>query len=566
MAGASWPAGTIFSGTGQGGDGKYYQITIGGVLGGLGLTQARGGGGATTISNSAANWKSNELVGYQATIVSGTGNGEYSLVTANTATTITCRAGWVTNYYQLAIVNPDTTSNFVVEPYWAGNPTTSGTATFAPFNFNVIDNCNSCAPASDAQLYDVVTAGGQLRVSGPFSKINHLIVSRSDWNSAGFVLEDALNFAEYEDILIDKPDQVINVGGTTKRLSWKFARNSGGNSFYSGVAFENRGTMPICWSYGQNGGGLSANDVCVGIRTDNGSTNSASRAVLGFLGTLGPVTPWGIDKNGAVNRIQGGLSTGAGVPGDIAFSTGNVGAPGMAVTDGTDRWLIKGTTGHLLANLDNAYDVGASGANRPRDLWLARNVDIAGNLAVHGTCTGCGSGSSPMPSKEGGEGPYSIPWITAPNGGGNTSALPGAANKAAIYGVVLTFPVTTTQVTYYVTTADRSANTYDIGLYDNRGHLKVHTGPVAGSTAMTAGAHTALWTATATLQPGRYYLAIASSCTTSCGQMAATNENGVTFLNNYEINVSVGGTLNGGITPPGDTFSFGSTIPAWIVR
>ena len=84
---------------------------------------------------------------------------------------------------------------------------------------------------------------------------------------------------------------------------------------------------------------------------------------------------------------------------------------------------------------------------------------------------------------------------------------------------------------------------------------------------MIAGAHTAQWlSGGATLQPGRYYLAITSSCTASCAQMAAMNANGVTYLSNYQINVSAGGTLNGSITPPADTFSFGSTIPAWIVR
>ena len=43
MADTSWPVGTIFSGTGQGGDGKYYQIKTRGRFGGLGLTSARAG-------------------------------------------------------------------------------------------------------------------------------------------------------------------------------------------------------------------------------------------------------------------------------------------------------------------------------------------------------------------------------------------------------------------------------------------------------------------------------------------------------------------------------------------
>jgi hypothetical protein len=119
-----------------------------------------------------------------------------------------------------------------------------------------------------------------------------------------------------------------------------------------------------------------------------------------------------------------------------------------------------------------------------------------------------------------------------------------------------------TQVTYHVTTADGSTNTYDISIYDNSGNLKVHTGPMAGSTAMSpTGAHTAQWVGGAALQPGRYYLAITSSCTASCALMVAMDGNGITFLSNYQINVSAGGTLNGNMTPPADSFAFGSYLP-----
>jgi hypothetical protein len=559
-----------FSGTGQCGDGKYYQVTTGGIFGGLRLTSATGGS-STTIMASTTGWTSNAFVGSIACIVSGTGNGQYLIVTANdTGTLITGSGGWKTKYYQLAIVKPDATSKFVIEPNW-GTQTTSGTVTFAPMKFNVISGAPNDTGASDAELYDVQAPGGQINVGGPYSKIVHVSVSRADWigsnGTQGLLLEDALNFMDIDDVLIDKPDQSsVNTGGTVRRQPWTFFRSGGGTSFYAGVDVQDRGTRPICWSYGGNGGGQSANDVCIGIRTDNGSLNSESRAVLGFMGTLGPVTPWGKDKNGAINRIQGGLPTGAGTPGDIAFSTGNAAASGTDVMDGTDRWLVKGPTGHLLAKVDNTYDIGASEANRPRNLWLGNDADIAGNLTVHGLCTGCGSSRQNGADSGGAAVPYAIPWITASSGGGSTATLPSTANKAALYGVVLTFPITTTQVTYNVTTADASPNTYDIGIYDNSGNLRAHTGRVAGSIAMTSGVHSARWTAAATLQPGRYYLAITSSCTANCGQMAAMNANGTTFLSNYPTSVSGGGMLNGKITPPGDTFSFGSTIPAWIVR
>ncbi len=42
---------------------------------------------------------------------------------------------------------------------------------------------------------------------------------------------------------------------------------------------------------------------------------------------------------------------------------------------------------HIKIGTDNTYDIGASGANRPRDLWLGRNADITGNLVVDGNAT-----------------------------------------------------------------------------------------------------------------------------------------------------------------------------------
>jgi len=42
-------------------------------------------------------------------------------------------------------------------------------------------------------------------------------------------------------------------------------------------------------------------------------------------------------------------------------------------TDGATRWNI-GTAGHLTAGADNTYDIGASGATRPRDIYVAGKV------------------------------------------------------------------------------------------------------------------------------------------------------------------------------------------------
>jgi hypothetical protein len=43
-------------------------------------------------------------------------------------------------------------------------------------------------------------------------------------------------------------------------------------------------------------------------------------------------------------------------------------------TDGTIRWYVTGSQGHFLANVDNTYDIGASGANRPRSGFFGTSV------------------------------------------------------------------------------------------------------------------------------------------------------------------------------------------------
>jgi hypothetical protein len=55
------------------------------------------------------------------------------------------------------------------------------------------------------------------------------------------------------------------------------------------------------------------------------------------------------------------------------------------------RWTVANAEGTLGTNLlftpDNTYDIGASGATRPRDLFLGRNATIGGTLGVTGTST-----------------------------------------------------------------------------------------------------------------------------------------------------------------------------------
>jgi hypothetical protein len=163
---------------------------------------------------------------------------------------------------------------------------------------------------------------------------------------------------------------------------------------------------------------------------------------------------------------------------------------------------------------------------------------------------------------------YSIPWLTT-NTTGTAISFSSTANKAELWGVVLTFPLTTTQVTYDVSTADNTSNTYDIGVLNSSGNVVAHIGNTAGTTfAPSTGWKTLNWTASATLQPGKYYLAITSSCTSSCAQIYGGTSAGFTFLGGSSgtaESVTAGGTLNNGITIPADNPTE-ATIMAWEIH
>jgi hypothetical protein len=163
---------------------------------------------------------------------------------------------------------------------------------------------------------------------------------------------------------------------------------------------------------------------------------------------------------------------------------------------------------------------------------------------------------------------YSVPWFTT-NTTGTAISFSSTANKAELWGVSLTFPLSTTQVTYYVSTADNTSNTYDIGVLNSSGNIVAHIGNTTGTAfAPSVGWKTLSWAASATLQPGKYYLAITSSCTSTCAQVYGGSAAGFTFLGGSSgtaASVTAGGTLNNGITIPADNPTE-ATIMAWEIH
>lgn len=167
-----------------------------------------------------------------------------------------------------------------------------------------------------------------------------------------------------------------------------------------------------------------------------------------------------------------------------------------------------------------------------------------------------------------------IPWLTFSHGGSNIN-FSTATNKAIFTGVVLDFAKTTSQVSYNVSTADNTSNTYDLGVYSGTSGgtctQQAHIGPTAGTSfASSTGWKTTSWTGgSVTLQPGRYYLAYTTSCTTSCATLIG-DTGGFTFAGssggaNSNVSVTAGGTLPATASCPSDGYAT-TSAPNWAIN
>ena len=288
------------------------------------------------------------------------------------------------------------------------------------------------------------------------------------------------------------------------------------------------------------------------------------------------------------NTASGGtvtsVATGAGLTGGPITSTGTISIPAAGITNG------------MLAN--NSVTIAAgSGLSGGGTVALGGTVTLASNLS--GTPDGIAYFSNPTslvstPAPTNGQvligSTGTVPAlgtltagqnINITNGpgsvtisalGGGTATLPffvtggqhtggtqaTTANVTKLWGFLLPYNVTTTQVTYDVATADNTTHDYDIGIFDNSGNLVLDIGPTPGTAFAPAKAfETLAWTQGSTsLAAGRYYLAITTNCTTACAKVEAATTY-VSFAIGLSAGASAGGALPTTITPPADVWTTG---------
>jgi len=113
-------------------------------------------------------------------------------------------------------------------------------------------------------------------------------------------------------------------------------------------------------------------------------------------------------------------SAGTGSPRNLSVS----GASGLRLgSNGADRWQID--SGHLMTLSDNVYDIGASGATRPRTGYFADNIVTGATDFMHETSValadGAGVGSGTLSNAPAAGNPTK--WI-AINDNGTTRHIP----------------------------------------------------------------------------------------------------------------------------------------------
>jgi hypothetical protein len=282
------------------------------------------------------------------------------------------------------------------------------------------------------------------------------------------------------------------------------------------------------------------------------------------------------------------ISTGAGLTGGTITKTGTISIPAGGITNS----LLADSSIKVLAG---------SGLSGGGTVALGGSVTLSGNIS--GTADGIAYFSSPtsvtstaVPTNgqiligSTGDAPVlgtltaganikiannpgsitisatqsAVPFFVT--GGARTGGAQAATeNVTKLWGFVLPYAVTTTQITYDVTTADNTANEYDIGIYNTSGDLLVDIGATPGTTfAASDGFRTLLWTqGSSSLAAGEYYLALTTNCASACAQIAAALSN-VSFAVNVSAAASTGGALPSTTTVPAQAWATGNQPTAVI--
>jgi len=198
--------------------------------------------------------------------------------------------------------------------------------------------------SGQGRIYFDSTAN-KFKVSEHGGSYSDLVGSTSQWTTTG----SDIYFANK-----------VSIGGTTPVVRLGQKLDVSATSDYGGIAVNT-------WSAtGSHGSVVDFNKS--GNATVGSHSAVASGDTMGFFvfrGSDGTAFQRAVEVNG---EVDGTVSSGV-VPGRLRFRTSN--------SSGTmlERWRID-SSGHFTAGADNSYDIGASGATRPRTVYVGTSIGI----------------------------------------------------------------------------------------------------------------------------------------------------------------------------------------------
>jgi hypothetical protein len=414
---------------------------------------------------------------------------------------------------------------------------------------------------------DCGSGGGGGAVASVFGRTGTVTAQAGDYTAAqvtGAALDNA--------VLHLSGDETV---GGAKTFTQPVSISTGSATLFEGVK--------------QAGSGVtldSGYDFGFFLRSDNALGCQLSAALGGgscfhVSQVTGAAADTGVVHNAGTETIAGTKT----FTSDVTLS-GNLNVAGTINQTGSGPWQLSGmkwsgTTATVADGRDFSVGVGSDNSLKCQLASGGSCLTVAGVQGAAPLASPALSGTPTAPTPSAGDSSTkiattawvqgrtatSVPWVTVYRGGAALTPDITGTNKVKLWGVVLTFPLTTTMVTYNVATVDNSVNLYDLGIYDTAGNLLTHTGAIAGSTSMNgSGAHTVGWP-TVTLQPGKYYIGFTTNCTTTCGAITGDNSNlDLTFANGVTATVTSGGTLNTGIALPADNYVVNGSLPALWIR
>jgi len=472
---------------------------------------------------------------------------------ASTGTVLNELAVFNTNSPSQAVLASTASTNGVIGLVQGGAGKNGNAAvTWRGYAYCIFDNATT---AGDAVIASTSTAG--------------------DCHDTGSAAQPVAQLIGYVDITNATSGQTNGM-----RVSLQPPQGGGGNvaSVFGRTGAVTAGTGDYSVSQVTGAAADSAVVHLTGTETISGSKTFSSDVTLGgnlnVAGNInqtgtGPMQWSGKEWTGTTVTVPSGMDFSLGVGSDNTFkcqlTSGTSCMPAGAVTSvfGRTGAVVAASGDYSVAQVTGAAPLASPTFTGTASGPTANPGDSSTKLATTAFV------QSALPANS-----TTIPWLTFSHGGSNIN-FSTATNKAIFTGVVLDFAKTTSQVSYNVSTADNTSNTYDLGIYSGTSGgtctQQAHIGPTAGTTfAASTGWKTTSWTGgSATLQPGRYYLAYTTSCTTSCATLIG-DTGGFTFAGssggaNSNVSVTTGGTLPATATCPSDSYAT-TSAPDWAIN